>query len=313
LEPGRVQFQFQAAPGEIRRWLPARIRPPARIGTAASPEEAAPFLAAPHPLSTEQYEALIRSSDIGLFIYDARRYFSRVSGILCEMLSAGVPVIVPAGCWLAEQVAEENYRYLDQQWRQQREESPTEASAVTAQLSGSRTTVSFTSPVESALVRFAWPKQVPSGTFAELTVQPWPTAADQHAKHARPVRGERAILTGRESGFVLAAVQDLPAALSWEITLRNAYATTALDISTVEVLPLSGPASVRPGSIGLIASDERDYPRQLQELVAHYEHYARSARRFARQWQWRHAPANTVAELESRSAVSEQARHLHAA
>ena len=35
-------------------------------------------------------------------------------GVLVEMLCSGVPGIVPAGCWLAEEIAESIYQHLDQ-------------------------------------------------------------------------------------------------------------------------------------------------------------------------------------------------------
>jgi len=106
LKPRRVQFVFQASPKNIARWIPSELRRAIQIPPAGSVDPAAPILAAPHPLDAAGYSRFIRESDIGLFAYDARRYFARASGVLCEMLSAGVPVIVPANCWLAEQIAE---------------------------------------------------------------------------------------------------------------------------------------------------------------------------------------------------------------
>ena len=38
----------------------------------------------------------------------------REVGLLVEMLAAGVPVIVPAGSWLAEQIAEPSFDYAEQ-------------------------------------------------------------------------------------------------------------------------------------------------------------------------------------------------------
>src|SRR5690606_37144636 len=48
--------------------------------------------------------------------YDARRYFARCSGVLLEMLIAGIPVIVPAGSWLSHQLRPEADRHLDEVW-----------------------------------------------------------------------------------------------------------------------------------------------------------------------------------------------------
>ncbi|MEL6107149.1 MAG: hypothetical protein AAFU85_13990 [Planctomycetota bacterium] len=55
-------------------------------------------------VSSEAYHQWLDSADVGLFLYDARRYRVRCSGVLLEMLVRGKPVIVPSGCWMAEQV-----------------------------------------------------------------------------------------------------------------------------------------------------------------------------------------------------------------
>ena len=55
-------------------------------------------------LSTEAYHRWLDTADLGLFLYEPHRYKARCSGVLLEMLGRGVPVIVPDGCWLAEQV-----------------------------------------------------------------------------------------------------------------------------------------------------------------------------------------------------------------
>jgi hypothetical protein len=47
-------------------------------------------------------------------LYDADQYYARCSGVMVEMLKAGVPVIVPAACWMAEQIAEPIFRHRDQ-------------------------------------------------------------------------------------------------------------------------------------------------------------------------------------------------------
>ncbi|MEM6468215.1 MAG: hypothetical protein AAF802_01505 [Planctomycetota bacterium] len=53
-----------------------------------------------------QYHSWIDGADIGLFLYDPDRYVARCSGVLLEMLSRGIPVIVPTGCWLSDKVDE---------------------------------------------------------------------------------------------------------------------------------------------------------------------------------------------------------------
>lgn len=54
-------------------------------------------------LSTIEYHQWIGGAGLGIFLYDPVRYRSRCSGVLLEMLTRGVPVIVPDHCWLANQ------------------------------------------------------------------------------------------------------------------------------------------------------------------------------------------------------------------
>ncbi len=73
-----------------------------------------PVVYLPHPLERERYVELIRSTDIGLLFYDSRVYYGRRAGVLGELLACGKPVIVPAGCWLANQIQEPIFKYADQ-------------------------------------------------------------------------------------------------------------------------------------------------------------------------------------------------------
>ena len=61
-------------------------------------------------LSNQQYHDWLNQADVGLFLYDSRRYVARCSGVLLEMLSRGIPVIVPDHCWLADQVRTHSQR-----------------------------------------------------------------------------------------------------------------------------------------------------------------------------------------------------------
>jgi len=54
------------------------------------------------PLPAAEYLSLLSVSDLVLLPYDARAYGPRSSGILAEARAAGVPAVVPAGCWMAD-------------------------------------------------------------------------------------------------------------------------------------------------------------------------------------------------------------------
>jgi hypothetical protein len=55
-------------------------------------------------LDEESYNRFLDSADVGLFLYNPQRYVARCSGVLLELLIRGVPVVVPKGCWLSEQL-----------------------------------------------------------------------------------------------------------------------------------------------------------------------------------------------------------------
>lgn len=57
------------------------------------------------PLSEDAYRRLILDADLVVLPYDARHYYARCSGVLVEALSAGIPVIASADCWMAAQLS----------------------------------------------------------------------------------------------------------------------------------------------------------------------------------------------------------------
>ena len=107
LSPGKLRLGLQMEINHVARLIPKKASPMTRPSDVAFP-----FDLAPSSLAIDAYLEWIRSADIGLFLYDSRRYYGRCSGVLIEMLACGKPVIVPAGCWLSRQIAKPNDEYL---------------------------------------------------------------------------------------------------------------------------------------------------------------------------------------------------------
>jgi len=103
---GRLQLVIQTDRKSLGQVLPRRLARSLTILPRPDPRRDQPVVPVEYPLAPEAYVDLIRQADIGLFLYDPRRYFARCSGVLVDMLSAGIPVIVPAGTWLADQIGE---------------------------------------------------------------------------------------------------------------------------------------------------------------------------------------------------------------
>jgi glycosyltransferase involved in cell wall biosynthesis len=57
------------------------------------------------PLAGDAYRRLLLEADVVVLPYDAEAYASRSSGVFVEALAAGRPVIVPAGTWMAAELA----------------------------------------------------------------------------------------------------------------------------------------------------------------------------------------------------------------
>jgi glycosyltransferase involved in cell wall biosynthesis len=56
------------------------------------------------PLSEREYETFMANADLVLIPYLENPYKAQTSGVYCEAAALGIPVIVPAGTWMADQV-----------------------------------------------------------------------------------------------------------------------------------------------------------------------------------------------------------------
>ncbi len=106
LRSGRFTWSMQLPEKRWQRMIPPSLQP-ACISLAsgqADPDTSAGMEILRGNLTSEAYHGWLDTAGIGLFLYDADRYVARCSGVLLEMMIRGVPVMVPDGCWLADQV-----------------------------------------------------------------------------------------------------------------------------------------------------------------------------------------------------------------
>ncbi|MDM4014280.1 hypothetical protein [Roseiconus lacunae] len=108
LRSGRMQVSLQCDPRRWQRVIPKSLQDVYHAAVSGiGDDETAGNLALEIKLgnlSSDDYHRWLDTADIGLFLYDAKRYVARCSGVLLEMLIRGSAVIVPEGCWLADQV-----------------------------------------------------------------------------------------------------------------------------------------------------------------------------------------------------------------
>jgi len=102
LAEAHPDWRFVAHVNAARAWGPARAAAGALAGIAAGLPA---FDLAGGRLPPEDYLALLRGAGIALFPYDPELYRRKSSGVLWEAVSLGLPVIVPAGTWLAHEAA----------------------------------------------------------------------------------------------------------------------------------------------------------------------------------------------------------------
>ncbi|HUQ94584.1 MAG TPA: hypothetical protein VM120_23080 [Bryobacteraceae bacterium] len=262
-----------------------------------------------HPMTSEQYKAFLLSGDINLLLYDAVNYYARSSGILVESLSAGVPVLVPAGSWLARQFRGALYEHLTrlrQELLPLKQYTPKDLRwQVYGDARANPLTASGLTASRDAKA-FCWVRSIPSAThmIALLRFGADSTELMLHVEQC-DARGNT-IGTARPR-----LVEANEQAEAYELFILDSR-TTKLWLSVASASPgdihlkhlqldflATPPGESAPpqGAVGLVYHDPAEITAKLRELIDHHEHYSRTAREFAVTWQQLHNSERLVAEL----------------
>jgi len=105
LQTGNFRMAMQVPVKRWQRTVPMHLRSVFRAAMAndgQDPKNRLEVLTG--NLDAEAYNSFLDSADVGLFLYNPQRYVARCSGVLLELLIRGVPVVVPQGCWLSDQL-----------------------------------------------------------------------------------------------------------------------------------------------------------------------------------------------------------------
>lgn len=285
LQPGKAQLLFQL--GHKRRWEKLTELPAGSFARAKEIDRlpAAPLVALPHPLQPDEYARLIRSADIGLLLYNADVYFARCSGILAELLAASVPVIVPAGGWLAEQIAEENYRYLDEL---------ADRAIVTQPLAGAGSTLPVASGSSDVIIRLQWGVAKQPGLYTRIGVEQM-DARGQSLGHSAAIVGQRS--AANRSAIVSTLFPLMPACSSVRVNVAAAYQAGQPMVEVLSAAFIAAPTALQhwpAGRVGLSFAEPADIPRLLAEIVANHTHYRDGAHAFAHRWSHDHTADRTI-------------------
>ncbi len=300
---GRIQVVAQ---------VPTRKRRRLRIAATATgnDQDQVSLAVLPHPLDSHAYRDLIRQTDIGLFMYDRARYRLRCSAVLQEVLAAGRPVIVPAGCWLSRQIAEPNFRHLEAM----RDRLPTVARLQADQLAWCRSgglvepgplggdgltftdsdaavaQVSVPNSANELIATLHWAQDAPADGYIRLRAEQY-DATGNLVGQTDTILGRRA-----DNDHVLTLVHLKPGASRLTIRLQNAYSSVPLAVTQAEMafLDASNASGCPAGSVGLVAAGQAEIPGLVRDIVSHYAHYRESAEAFSRWWTKQHHPATVV-------------------
>jgi hypothetical protein len=325
VETGRLQLVVQA---KRLAKLPRELRPHARYDSDSAPpagQRPGKVAIVRWPLSTEKYLHLIRNSAIGLLLYDADQYYARCSGVMVEMLKAGIPVIVPAGCWMAEMIAEAVFEHRDKisqtlplvermtaanaNWSAGRAQAMhlqrADARPVFGALGHTLSTQLAVPPGATHLcVRFRFAPSNPQGSYLEIAARSTSYGRSTGMVAMREIVGMR-----RSDGVVSTLVPLGASSDRIDLVWRNAFGNRFIEIEHLEFVFLAAGPCCPFGAVGLISAGVDQVPVLLRDMAENYDHYRRTAADFAPAWGEWHSPEKVVALLTTRDA----ARHRSAA
>lgn len=299
--------------------LPDGRKPPFVDSVSEAEKLDDPVVCVRAPLPTEDYVRVIQTADIGLFLYQSDRYYTRASGVLVEMLSAGIPVIVPPGCWLSAEIAEPIYSHLDWltlkfpvlacytaaelPWRRNRTATPAQTSVAFA---GSEDCAACTLPVPASAtdlwLAITWPDPPPQGVYVRLTSGQLDSAGNN-------LHTFSTVLEQRAGNLPVPALVHLKAgATSVELTLENAFHSSEIRLADVECRFVSADGAGCPaGAVGLIAADNSQLPELLADVTRNYSHYRATAAAFGKRYRQDHLPARTIERIRLNQGLPPQA------
>lgn len=318
--PTTPEFQLLIR-AKKKRYLPREpIMPPSAHQSGDAKSSPQSVIRIPSALSPQAYEEHVARTDMGLFLYDRKAYEVKCSGILTEMLSVGIPVIVPAGCWLGDQFQEKIYQHL--------ERLPSTAKLVETRSARELDwTNSLASPIDTKVdTKVAADLRIGTdGDTVAAELQPPSTATDILVRfrlcEALPrlagyVRWqadcfdetgkllERVASVGgpRENHSALFTLLALPrGTMRLRLEARNAFANTSLRLAETTLFFLASNqdnhAHCPAGAVGLTTADASQTARLLGNMLEHYAHFQSTAHDFAAEYGRLHDPAAILTQM----------------
>jgi len=271
-----------------------------------------------HPLDTGTYQNLIRNAGIGLLTYNNRTYANRRAGIFGEYLAAGVPVLVPSGCWMADQLSIINATYHQELLK----ENQSKACWNHLNFEWSQWNVPSANGCISfdgqEVPAYAWspelPKQDPENHCSDLLSLRfhwvWPKEAGTycrvqvifHQADGTAIEVESSVVgicPADQSNFALFRIPSN--ARSFRLGFSNAYHDRNASINRllIDVIRPAASQQLPLGAVGLAYDSLQQIPDKLQEMCQHHDHYQSHSQDNAQRWFQKHDPVATVSQILS--------------
>lgn len=251
-----LQSHFNSATGDPRTALAL-----ARLG-----QDAPGVALVGRALDADAYSTLLGEADAIVLPYEPEAYRLRSSGVLVEALASGVPVVVTAGSWLADQVQPHEQAYLAEQ----------------------RSRSVLIDPVDDVVAL----DEASTGETVVLTI----------ASHAiDPQRADLTlVITGANGERQLSQVRVFTGGLLFAVPLEPGDFSVRLASSPNLVLTSAFrlPAGAPRSAVGMIASPTPAAVQEaIQELARARNHYLETAREASTDWARRTTARALVAQI----------------
>lgn len=262
-------------------------------------------------LTTSQYKDLVLASDIGVILYDRDNYYARSSGALVEYLSAGIPVVVPSGSWMADQIADCTYDYhnrlrdkekhltwgdgSDFEWinRNGRDSKMKGNLSFGGQLDSSECTFIPPQMTEYVMLSFEFDSAA-EGVYVSLQFS-------EHNLAGVLISRQMATVGKSYKGFATSALFRMKPSSGnlVSISFHNAFEDHTIKIKNLR-FHFYGAIGMPTASVGIIVDSSTEAVTALEDMVEYYPHYRKTAQEFSVEWNNRHSAGALVSQLTNR-------------
>ena len=296
VEPGRLKFVIQSnynVPGGEPAAAVARNQ----MEQMASPGKLEIIT---EPLGAAEYENAIAGSSALLLPYDPQNYYARSSGICVEALAQGIPVIAPAGSWLARQFAAELYKYHDGLRAGALEERRMSAGLEFESGCGKKTPPARLDR-RCPRMRAKMPAKGADWVLARLDFGSGNSAPGakillrQEDGAGRTLAESGHALERTDLGYATCLARLDPDAELLEAAAENVFLESVLEVSDVSVSLLKGRFQL--GAVGIAYDDPSKISECVADLADNANHYRTTARLFSDSYYARHNARSLVEKL----------------